>query len=537
MFVRSFIIVIVFILGNSLYAQSGWYQVFLAGKAAATTPALSAESLKRRVLHKIPVDSLDFPVSPAYLQQLINAGVKPERVSRWLNCVVCQLDPTMLRQVKQFSFVQDVVPITGFTQTKKLRLSNSTNTMSQAKINRTKLLSNTQISQLQLDKLHQLGYYGQDILVAVFDNGFENVSNINVFSRTQIVDTYNFVLDTAAVFLEGTHGTQVLSVLAADLPNGLSSAAPLAKFALYVTEDNRSETIAEEFNWIVAAERADSVGARIFSTSLGYTTFDGGVDDHTRQLLDGNTTPITQAANIAARKGILVINSAGNEGNKSWRYITPPADGDSVIAVGAINATGARSSFSSVGNNTDGQVKPDLVAMGEQVVVVTTSGQVSTASGTSFSCPLLAGLSACLWQSAPHQPAWNVKNALLRSADRFQNPDSLYGYGIPNALAGFKLLTENAFVPERYVFPNPASSYFGIALHTSDTSGNATCQIYDASGRCVFQQKYDLAQASGVILLFKEQLKLSGNSQLLFLRLQINGEPVFSQKIAWVDSD
>ena len=528
--IQRLIVVFLLILGGKLCAQS-WYQVSFTDKATATKPALSVEALKRRVLHGIHLDSTDFPVSPVYLQQLISMGVKPERVSRWLNCVICQIDSVTLKRVQQLHFVQEAKPIVGFTKKRKQYVKKPTGVTLHAQNGKVEGISNTQLTQLQIDKLHQIGYYGQGMLIAVFDNGFENVPKIGAFSRTQIIDTYNFVIDTAEVYAAGTHGTQVLSVMAADPSSGLIGAAPFAKFALYVTEDNNSETLTEEFNWVVAAERADSVGARIFTTSLGYTTFDNGVGDHSWQSLDGNTTPITQAANMAARKGSLVINSAGNEGNKSWRYITPPADGDSVLAVGSVNASGVRSSFSSVGNNIDGQIKPDLVTMGEQVTVITSSGQISTANGTSFSCPLLAGLSACLWQSVPNQPAWNIKEALIRSADRFQHPDSLYGYGMPHAVKSFKLLTEKAFVSDKFVFPNPASTYFGIALQEGDTAGNAVCQLYDTSGKCVFQQTYSLPQSLGVILVFKDQLKLHENSQLFLLRLQINDKPTYVQKI------
>lgn len=531
---RFWVLVLILEVGNMLYAQESgsWFQLIFTDKQSVSQPALSVQALKRRMLHKIPLDSADFPVFSGYLQTLADVGVKPAGVSRWLNSAFCRLDSATLSQVKQLGFIQKINPLKGFIRDSTRRAQKPDNISNHLKTNNLEQASDTQLNQLNINKLHQLGYTGNNILIAVFDNGFENVSKIAAFSHIDIVDSYNFVTNSSEIYNEGSHGTQTLSVIAANPSSGLTGAAYQANFALYVTENNYSETITEEFNWVLAAERADSAGAMIFSTSLGYTTFDDAIGNHTRETLDGNTAPITQAANIAARKGILVINSAGNEGNKSWRYITPPADGDSVIAVGSVNSVGVRSSFSSVGNNIDGQIKPDLMTMGERTSVITPSGQIATANGTSFSCPLLAGLAACLWQVAPNQPAWCIKDALLRAADRFQTPDSLYGYGIPNALKSYGILFKAASPPpQRYVFPNPTTTFLGIALHEADTTGTVVCQIYDATGKCVFEQQYNLSQTYGAILLLRNNELAGLNQGYYLLKLRINEKTALEQAI------
>jgi subtilisin family serine protease len=299
----------------------------------------------------------------------------------------------------------------------------------------------------------------------------------------------------------------VFSILAASWPGRLTGSAPGASFILLRTENDSSETRQEEDNWVAAAEFADSLGADIFSTSLGYLSFDSGDPGYGRSDLDGQTALITRAADLAAAKGILVVNSAGNEGA---RGLIAPADGDSVLAIGAVDACGELAAFSSRGPSADGRIKPDLVAMGEQTFFVATDGTVRRGNGTSYSCPLISGLAACLMQAHPQATAWQIAEALRRSADRFSSPGNSYGYGMPGGAEAFRLLAERdpaipglpeppaaaaRFDPdagflepfaagEVLVFPNPAPGSFRVLLPPGE-AGSFRVRVTDLLGRTV----------------------------------------------------
>lgn len=273
--------------------------------------------------------------------------------------------------------------------------------------------------------------------MAVFDAGFPYMDQIPafqaLFQEGRYLTGYDFVAGDSSIFGDNSHGTQVASVIVANDENiGYLGGAPEVTLLLARTEDALSETRLEEWNWARAAEWADSIGIHIIQSSLGYSTFDNPAENYTYADMNGQTAIITRAARTAARKGILVITSAGNEGASSWRYITAPADADSVIAAGAVNSSGQIAPFSSRGPTADGRIKPDLVALGWGTYIVGLSGSVQQASGTSFSAPLLSALAACLWQAFPEAHAQEIRQALLRSASQADSPDTIYGYGIPD---------------------------------------------------------------------------------------------------------
>jgi serine protease AprX len=320
---------------------------------------------------------------------------------------------------------------------------------------------------ITLDALHNLGFSGQGMMIAVLDAGFYHVDQISAFDslwlNNRILGTRDFNLPGNNVFGDNmhTHGTSVLSIMGGNLPGQMVGTAPNASFWLIRTEAGDYEALIEEYNWVGGAEFADSLGVDVINSSLGYTTFDNPVYNHSYADMDGNTTPVTRAADLATSRGIMVVNSAGNEGNKSWHYIGAPADGDSVLSIGAVDPSGTYASFSSTGPTYDRRIKPDVTAQGQGTTVVDGGGWVVQGSGTSFSSPVVAGAMACLWQSVPTFSAQVLRDAVRSTASRASSPDSLYGYGIPNMMNAMLLLSNAPTLQEPQqgysLFPVPFS--------------------------------------------------------------------------------
>jgi subtilisin family serine protease len=239
----------------------------------------------------------------------------------------------------------------------------------------------------------------------------------------------------------------VLSTMGAKKSRKIFGAAPDADYILLRTEDVFSENLIEEYMWVCAAEFADSSGADIINSSLGYTTFDDSLQNHTYEDMDGETTPISIGAGIACNKGIIVVSSAGNSGSSSWRFIGAPADNFDVLSVGAVDENEEITSFSSYGPNSDGALKPNVVAQGKNTVIISSSDTVRTGSGTSFSSPITAGMVACLWGAQPTQTPAAVKDAIYKSADRYLNPDDQFGYGVADYFSAYQKLAYDLTIP------------------------------------------------------------------------------------------
>ena len=331
------------------------------------------------------------------------------------------------------------------------------------------------------------------MVIAVLDAGFYRVDSLDMFDslrlQNRLLGTVDFVKPGNNVFKESTHGMGVLSTMAGNVPGLLVGTAPKASYWLLRSEDAGSEFIIEEDNWIAAAEFADSVGADVINSSLGYTRFDLPEQSHTYQQLDGNTTRISRGADIAAKKGILVVNSAGNSGNDSWHYIGAPADADSILTVGAVDANGLIASFSSFGYSADNQVKPSVCAQGQGTYVVSVSDGTYPGNGTSFSSPVMAGAVTCLWQANRNFNNMQIIDAVIRSANQYNNPDSSYGYGIPNLalahliLSGSNPLSNNK--EEVAIFPNPFDNELDC-FFSSNENAKANIEIHDLQGKKVF---------------------------------------------------
>jgi len=312
------------------------------------------------------------------------------------------------------------------------------------------------------------------MIIAVNDAGFYRADVMIAFdslrSSNRILGVKDFVELDDTVYNDHYHGSYVLSLIAANNPGVAIGTAPHAQFYLLGTENNDSELIIEEENWIAAAEFADSAGVDVITTSLGYFYFDDSLQNHTYDEITGNATRITKAADIAASKGMLVLNSAGNEGNNDWRYISFPADADSIITVGAVDSLGNIAGFSSIGYPGYHIVKPNIVAQGVRVYILATNDFLVQSSGTSFSTPIISGLAACLWQNFPEKTNYEIIKAIEQSAHLSENPNGYYGYGIPDFAKAFHILDGTVEVSDIEnidinIYPNPFIDHLKVELH------------------------------------------------------------------------
>lgn len=412
------------------------------------TEFLSERAIARRKRQNISISSSDFPVNPDYLEGLRSFTVDVIHTSRWLNTVLVLADESIMVRIKRLKFVKSVNyvgkncgPQLILRRSGKNRDENSVS----AKTEEYYGFADFQNKSINVNSLHDQNYRGKGILIAVLDGGFSNADIMPFFDKARNENRFyahkDFVERDDYVFDTSPHGSQVLSVMAADIPNILVGSAPDASYVCLKTEDNGGEYRAEECNWIAALEYADSLGADIINSSLGYTTFSDASMNYSYENLDGKTSIATQAAEIAFTKGIIVVNSVGNEGNTPWKYLDVPADGKSVLAVGATDEAGYKTKFSSFGPTPDGRIKPDVSALGKNIAVASIYGtKVKTTKGTSFSSPLIAGAIASLWQAVPNRTNAEIIDAIKRSADRATQPDNEIGYGIPDFGAALKLL-------------------------------------------------------------------------------------------------
>lgn len=456
------------------------------------TSILSSRAIERRNKQRIVIDATDAPVEITYYNAIKNAvGITVLAKSKWLNAIHVQGSQSAIEALKTtFSFVERL----DFADK---NLNNRSASQQQIDNHHNKLTVNenfnygsatNQVEMLKGDYLHQEGYTGEGMIIAVLDAGFPNVNTLSAFQRlrdgNKILGGYNFVDRSANFYARGSHGTHVLSDIGGYIQDQFVGTAPDASFYLFITEDIQREVPLEESLWVEAAERADSLGVDIINTSLGYSTFDNSRYNYTYADMNGTTTFITRGAEMAASKGMLLVNSAGNSGNSVWFHITAPADAPSILTVGAVNAAGNLVSFSSRGPTSDNRIKPDVMAQGSSSAIVNyITGNTSSASGTSFSSPIMAGAVACLWQAFPNKTAMEIIDMIKSSSDRFQNPDNNYGYGIPNFQTAYTRLTEenNISLENVQIFPNPVRNEL-IVTYTNSIS-NYQIDIFNVLGK------------------------------------------------------
>jgi hypothetical protein len=470
---------------------------------------LSQRAIDRRNTQGIAITTHDFPVNPSYVSQIAATGATVINSSRWLNTVTIETSSAaVLAAVNALPFVQQVYNVgrmaSPFRTTDKFTFE-TPYPLATATKNSSSVLSfnygpsENQIAMLGGDILHDQGKTGQGMVIAVIDAGFFNADNMIVFdslrNQNRLLGTWDFVDQNNMVYDDHAHGTYVTSIMAGNWPGNLVGTAPHASYWLLRSEYAPTETLMEEFYWAAAAEFADSAGADIINSSLGYYEFDDPNQNHTYADMNGITTPVSRAAAAAASKGIIVCNSAGNEGASNWNYIIAPADADSIVSVGAVNDQQLYAWFSSNGPTSDGRVKPTVAAQGEGTFVADLSNNgVFAGNGTSFSSPVIAGMMACLWQCNPNATNLQVIEALKQSASQFSNPDTNLGYGIPNMPIACQILAslsvpENEMKDLLLLGQNPFTFSLDFTFRAA-RSHSMQVLISDLSGKTVYRNLF-----------------------------------------------
>lgn len=413
------------------------YRISLKDKAATDYSLqkpemyLSKKSIERRKRQGLEIDSTDLPVCKKYVDAIRKKGVHVLVTGKWDNFVTVSCNDSMLiAEIAGLPFVRSTERVWRGVAKRASERDSLIN-----KPLRTDSLYGPAITQIKMshaDRLHEAGFKGQGMTIAVIDAGFHNVDKIEAMKNINILGTRDFVNPEADIYAESSHGMSVLSCMAMNQPNVMIGTAPEASYWLLRSEDEYSENLVEQDYWAAAIEFADSVGVDLVNTSLGYYSFDDPAKNYRYRDLNGHYALMSREAAKAADKGIVVVYSAGNSGSGSWKKITPPGDAENVITVGAVNKYGVLAPFSSVGNTADGRVKPDVVAVGLGSDVMGTDGNLRHANGTSFSSPIMCGMVACLWQACPELTAKEIIELVRRSGDRAVFPDNIYGYGIPD---------------------------------------------------------------------------------------------------------
>lgn len=420
------------------------YRLYLRDKDLQHTPFsvnrpeqfLSARSIERRKRQGLPVDVTDLPIAPAYLDSVSRTGIEIVGQSRWNNTLLVKIHKEKeLNKLNSLSFI-----------TKKLKVFSSPDSITERKRSSFRKELNSwesvpihygaaaeQLKSLGGQRIHERGFYGNGMMIAVFDGGFMNVDRIPALHGVKLAGLKDFVVPKSNnIFEEMEHGTMVLSTMAANAPNLYVGVAPEAQYVLVRCEDERTESLAEEDYWASAAEYADSLGVDVINSSLGYHDFDDVKTNHLYWEQDGETALISHTASMCADKGIICVNSAGNDGMGVWKKINFPADAKNILTVGSINEQGKNAAFSAVGPTADGRIKPDVMAYGSPTSVITGRGSIINDNGTSFSSPLIAGMTACLWQALPHKTAKQIIKLVKMAGNNQQHPDNIYGYGVPD---------------------------------------------------------------------------------------------------------
>jgi len=459
---------------------------------------LSQRSLDRRSYQGLPVDERDLPVSERYLDSLRAKGLTIRYTSRWLNAVAVDLTEEISEaEVKTWSFIS-TYPWSPDPEVLYYPPKSQTNRFATPDPGIGSFrygMASAQIGQIGLNRLHQLGYTGKGVLIGVLDAGFIMADRLpafdSLFAEGRIIDQYDFVGKSSQVFDYHTHGMSVLSIIGGNYPGALIGTAPHASFVLARTENGLGELKMEEASWIAGAEWADSLGVDVINSSLGYFQFDFPEMDYTYEDLDGQTALVSRAASLLASRGIVLSNSAGNEGASDWYYIITPADAENIITVGAVDSTGNIAFFSSRGLTYDNRIKPDLCAMGYGTAIQLTDSTIGRGNGTSFSSPVMAGATACMWQAFPEMKAADLIKAITNLGDRWNSPDIAYGFGIPDFSMALSSSTGEMMKQGSIVlYPNPCSGSFYYLTPGKSPSGPVDhISVYSIQGSLILSKQ------------------------------------------------
>lgn len=496
---------------------------------------LSQKSIERRKKYGIAINETDLPVSPTYIKQLAQTGVTIQNTSKWLNQAVIHVTkPEQLEAVKQLNFIEKIeknaiykTPKRSSDDEEKLNEILGGAFAGKDANNKSEGLAfdygkgSTQAKMININLLHELGFTGKNMTVAILDGGFRNVHKFKAFAslreKGQILGYKDFASPNSPLIFENanSHGAMVLSVMGVNYPSKLVGTAPDASFWLIRTEED-TEYPVEEDNWAAGAEFADSVGVDLINSSLGYTLFDDTLFNHTWKDLDGETAIVTRAANMAAQKGILVCNSAGNAAAEKWHKIGMPADAKGILTVGAVGKDGTYAYFSSVGPTADGRIKPNVTAHGFNCYAAGAYVEdIIATSGTSFSGPIICGATACLIQAHPDASPSKIIDALEISSSQANTPDEKLGYGIPNYDYAHKLLSGQAFFSS--VFYNKESKE--IKLNTvASYKSYADIRLLNKKGKALENFRIEFSKGTNL-----QTLKISKKVKSIFLKYE-NGQ-------------
>ncbi|NLR90870.1 S8 family serine peptidase [Flammeovirga agarivorans] len=473
-----------------LFAQEKYYLVVFDGKDDTTysldTPAeyLSQEAIDRREKYNIAIDSTDLPVVASYISAVENTGATIWHPMRWFNgVIVSDADSSTISALPHVSSVLNMSD----------KSMGGTNTIDDIKVSTDFGNAEIQSEMIGVDKMHELGYKGEGIHIAVLDAGFKNYNSIDHFENTSFGEIYDLYSKDEIVEDDHRHGTEVLSTMAANIDGNFVGGSPLSTYSLYRTEYVNSETRIEELMWVVAAERADSLGADIIQSSLGYYDFDDPTQNYTHDDLDGETAWISLGANHAFTKGILVVVSAGNEGSYNWRKVTFPGDSPFVLTVGSVSAAGNRAYSSSTGNTADNRIKPDVMALGQGCQVIDENGNQKVSNGTSFAAPQMASFAAGLLEARPELSPIEAIRIIRASADRYTSPDSLYGYGVPDFALAVNITgtDQEPSILSIKAYPNPVDGEtVKLDLPTELINKSIKVVWHDLSGKAIKKKEY-----------------------------------------------
>lgn len=479
---------------------------------------LSQRALDRRIRQQITITEEDIPISPNYHQALKDLGIDVYYATKWLNGVLVQMDQNEAVVVQNLPYIRSIEKVADNAPLQQRALKSAEELPGQANV------AIDQQRMLGIDLMHDYGLYGEGLLIGVFDDGFTNLSQLEAFrhilEEDRLLYSYDFVNNRESVENGEDHGTRVLSIIGANQFN-YKGGVPNATFILCATEAPQEYRV-EEYNWLFAAEKADSAGVDIINTSLGYKTgFNDPSMNYTNAQLDGETAVITRAANIAASKGIVLVVSAGNSGS----LVGAPADSPNALAVGAITADSLIASFSSRGSSSD-VFKPDVVAQGVSTLLITSQGGLAGQNGTSFSSPMMTGLVAGVWQAYPGKTAAEIRDMIRSAGDRASNPDNVYGYGIPSFGRVIEneqnLAATNAVIYSAY--PNPTADDLMLSFDEKYFGELLTIQVIKPNGQLKNQFEFVPFESRNPLTL---ELNESG---IYFLRV-ISNSGTTSRKI------
>ena len=478
---------------------------------------LSKRAIERRKRQNISIDNSDLPISSAYISAIEELGCTVVAKSKWLQTIsiYCN-DSLFVEKINQLDFVDSTTfAWKGDTaRTTAQELPRSKRFVEKPKSEYG--YGDVQIKTVNGDFLHKEGYKGKGMEIAVIDAGYTNLKEILLLDNVSIKGVKDFVYNGNNIFESSDHGLKVLSVMASNRPNIFVGTAPEAKYWLLRSEDSRSEFPIEEDYWAAAAEYADSIGVDIINASLGYHTFNAPAKSYTHEQLDGKTAYITRAANMAASKGIFVEVSAGNDGANIWEKIAFPSDAANVLTVGAIARDSTIAYFSSRGLTADGRIKPDVVAVGFSTAVIASTGEVDLSNGTSFSGPVMSGLAACLWQSAPSLTNIELLDIIRKSSDKYATPDGIYGYGIPNMKTAFLLAGNTPSGIEKedlnkeplFDIKSDSIGYFSVSKKEKTMDGTYTIRVLTLDGKILMTDTLSEEEQSFYLPNYPKQVKI-----------------------------